>query len=110
VPDDHRVRGIEHYQDRLGGFIANVLVSDVVDEPLLKQLQNAGLVSRKRKRDSDALHLMYAIHHHCNWFVTLDLKDFRKDVAPLCRGLSIVTPSELAAELAGIPKGIEPDI
>jgi predicted nucleic acid-binding protein len=86
----------------LGGFIANVGVSDVVDEPLFEQLKNAGLASGKpSRRDSDALHLMYAVHHHCDWFVTLD-SDFTTELEPLCRGLRIVRPSELVAELEGI--------
>jgi predicted nucleic acid-binding protein len=104
ITDDHRVRSIDHLQDPLGGFIANVEVSDVVDRPLYDALLAAGLKNKhnkKRQRESDALHLMYAVHDKCAWFVTLDphFLDIRPTLAPLCRGLKIVKPSELDQDL-----------
>jgi predicted nucleic acid-binding protein len=73
------------------------MVTEIVDERLFSDLKKAGI------SDGDARHLMYAIHNKCDRFVTLDTSDLlpkRSDVAPLCRGTKIVTPSELAAELS----------
>jgi hypothetical protein len=73
------------------------MVTETVDEGLFSDLTKASL------SDSDARHLMYAVHNKCDRFVTLDTYDLlpkRSDVAPLCRGTKIVKPSELVAELA----------
>ena len=50
VADDHRVRAVSHQQDHLGGFIANVEVSDVVDQKLFDGLIAAGLKIKPTKR------------------------------------------------------------
>jgi predicted nucleic acid-binding protein len=98
VADDHRVLGFWNQEDsRFGTVSTNPIVTEIVDEGLFSSLKKAGL------SDGDARHLMYAIHNKCGRFVTLDTHDLlprRSDVAPLCRGTKIVTPSELAAELS----------
>ena len=97
VPDDHRVIGFWNQEGRFGTDSTNPMVTEIVDEGLFSDLKKAGL------SDDDAKHLMYAIHNKCDRFVTLDTRDLlpkRAQVAPLCRGTKIVTPSELAAELS----------
>jgi len=98
VTDDHRVLGIHNSQDHLGGFSVCPLVTEVVDEELLRELKRAGL------KDADARHLMYATHNTCDRFVTTDphFLDQRADLEALCRGVLIRKPSELAAELAAM--------
>jgi predicted nucleic acid-binding protein len=96
VADDHRLLGFWNQEDRLGTVSVNPMLTEIVDERLLSDLKKAGI------SDGDARHLMYAIHNNCDRFVTLDTSDLlpkRLDVAQLCRGTKIVTPSELAAEL-----------
>jgi hypothetical protein len=96
VSSDHKLLGFATAQDQLGGFIAYPLVSDVVDDPLLLQLLEAGLTK------PDAYHVMYAVHNGCTRFVTLDTRDLlprRTQVEDLCPTLRIVTPSQLVAEL-----------
>jgi len=96
VQKDHTVLGFAHSADRLGGFVAYPLVTDVVDEALLRGLKAVGL------SDPDARHVMYAVHNGCSRFVTLDTKDIlpkRFQVEAVCVGLKIVTPAELAEEL-----------
>jgi hypothetical protein len=97
VADDHRVLGFWNQEGRLGTVSTNPMVTEIVDERLFSDLKKAGI------SDSDARHLMYAIHNKCDRFVTLDTRDLlpkRSDVAPLCRGTKIVKPSKLAAELS----------
>jgi predicted nucleic acid-binding protein len=81
-----------------------LLVGDVVDRPLYEEILAAGLKKDRGRseRQSDALHLMYAVHDQCEWFVTLDpdFHDIRAKLEPLCRGLRIVTPGELEADLS----------
>jgi len=75
----------------------NPIVTEIVDEPLFSDLKKVGI------SDADARHLMYAVHNKCDRFVTLDTRDLlpkRSAVVPLCRGMKIVTPSELVAELS----------
>jgi len=96
VSDDHSVLGFFNITDQLGGFTANPMVTEIVDEGLFVQLRKEGL------RDADARHLMYAVHNACVRFVTTD-PDFlnrRPQLQRLCRGLTIVTPVELATELS----------
>ena len=87
VRDDHRVLnlgpGFAHSQDYLGGFIANPIVTDIVDEQLFNDLKSAGL------KPPDARHLMYAVTNRCQAFVTLDghfLKR-RRELESLCRDI-----------------------
>jgi hypothetical protein len=92
------LKGYRHASLRFFDTVStNPMVTEIVDEGLFSSLKKAGL------SDGDARHLMYAIHNKCDRFVTLDTRDLlpkRWDVAPLCRGTKIVTPSELAAELS----------
>jgi hypothetical protein len=98
VADDHRLLGFWNQEDRrLGTVSVNPILTEIVDEPLFADLKKA------RISDPDARHLMYAVHNMCERFVTLDTRDLlpkRSDVEPLCRGMKIVKPSELAAELS----------
>jgi predicted nucleic acid-binding protein len=97
VADDHRVLGFWNQEGRFGTEFTNPMVTDIVDTGLFSDFKNAGL------SESDARHLMYAIHNKCDRFVTLDTSDIlpkRSHVAPLCRGTKIVKPSELVAELS----------
>lgn len=99
VADDHRLIGFWNVEDpRLGTVSVNPMLTEIVDEPLFSGLKAVGI------SDADARHLMYAVHNKCERFVTLDTRDLlpkRSDVEPLCRGMKIVTPSELVAELSG---------
>jgi predicted nucleic acid-binding protein len=98
VADDHRLIGISHQEDRRWGTVSNnPMLTEIVDEPLFSGLKALGI------SDADARHLMYAVHNKCDRFLTLDTRDLlpkRLDVEPLCRGMKIVTPSELVAELS----------
>jgi hypothetical protein len=98
VADDHRVVGSWNLEDRRFGTVSvNPIVTEYVDEPLFSDLKAVGI------SDADAKHLMYAVHDKCDRFVTLDTRDLlpkRADVEPLCRGMKIVKPSELVAELS----------
>ena len=83
-----------------------MFVSDVVDQQVFERLISAGLKikpTKRRQRESDALHLMYAVHQRSDWFVTLDpdFLDKRSVLEPLCRGVRIVTPVELETLLSG---------
>ena len=91
VQDDHRLLGYSYLQDQYGGFIANPLVTDIVDEPLLEMLINAGL------KNADPWHLMYATDR----FVTLDrgFLDRRVLLEGYCPGIRIVKPTELVAQV-----------
>jgi hypothetical protein len=106
VHDDHCVLGFSNQADQYGGFIANPLVSDAVDETLFADLKKVifpGLKVLKERDRSDVLHLVNAVCNHCDFFVTHDIKHFidrRKDLESMCRGLRIVKPSELWAELS----------
>ena len=102
--DDHRVLEFCNQADQYGGFIANPLVSDAIDETLfadLKEVMFPGKVLKERDR-SDVLHLVNAVCNHCDFFVTHDMHfiDKRKKLESMCRGLRIVKPSELWAELS----------
>ncbi len=95
VEKDHEVLGFSLQQDQYGGFIASPLVTDVVDNELFNDLRSQGL------DDQDARHLMYAACNGCERFVTLD-PDFltrRVGLEARCKGIRIVKPSELVAEL-----------
>lgn len=100
IADDHVVLGFSSMGDQYGGFIASPLVSDVVDAPLLASLKSEGL------KEGDARHLMYAVAHGCDWFITTD-PDFgigepllRAALEIHCRGLRIRAPSEIVTTLA----------
>jgi hypothetical protein len=95
VADDHKVIGFHNQMDRLGTVAVGPFVTEYVDEGLFKNFTKAGL------KGADARHLMYAVHNRCAWFVTTDphFIDRRAQLEPLCRGLKIVTPIELTAEL-----------
>jgi len=95
VQEDHRLLGFSYLQDQYGGFIANPLVTDVVDEALFSALGGIGL------KHGDARHLMNAACNGCHRFVTTD-PDFlvkRDELQALCGDLRIVKPSELFNEL-----------
>jgi len=98
VTDDHRVLGFWKLEDsRLGTVSTNPIVTDFPDEALFSDIKKAGI------SDDDAKHLMYAVHNKCDRFVTLDTRDLlpkRATVEPLCRGMRLVMPSELVAELS----------
>ena len=99
VEEDHEVRGFTASQDRVGGIITIPIVSDIVDQGLYDDLLTTGV------EKDDAHHLMYAAHNKCERFVTLDTRDLlpkRAVLEPACRGMKIVTPTELAGEL-GLP-------
>lgn len=96
VQNDHEVLGFTVSQDGVGGMVTIPLVSDVIDQELYD-----ALLARGAKED-DAFHLMYAICNECDRFVTLDTKDLlpiRAKIEPACRGMRIVTSTELATEL-----------
>jgi hypothetical protein len=94
VHDDLRLLGFQYQQDHLGGSVCNPLATDIIDKVLFDQLTTTGL------EPADTRHLMYAIVNRCDWFITLD-RDFddRGILEPLCRGLRIVKPTEMVAEL-----------
>lgn len=102
VAENHKLLGFHNQMDRLGTVSVTPFVTEYVDADLFKGFTKAGL------KDADARHLMYAVYNGCDWFVTVD-RDFlfarRSQLESLCRGLKIVTPVELAAELklAGAP-------
>ena len=100
VREDHLRVGF-HYQESERGFIGYFALTEVVDEGLLDALKGAGL------KPPDARHLMYAVHNGCDWFTTLDpdFFDRRNKLEAMCRGLRIVNPSELLAELRRAPAG-----
>src|SRR5439155_14653236 len=54
---------------RFGTVSTNPMVTEIIDERLFSDLKKAGI------SDSDARHLMYAIHNKCDRFVTLDTRD-----------------------------------
>jgi hypothetical protein len=97
VTEDYKVLGMHNQMDRLGTVSVTPFVTEYVDVELFKSFMNAGL------KDADARHLMYAVHNRCAWFVTTDphFTDIgrRAELEPLCRGLKIATPVELATEL-----------
>lgn len=96
MSDDHKVLGFSQNTDPCGGYVVAPLVTDVVDETLLAQLQAAGL------KRGDAYHIMYAAHGRCDWFVTLDERDIlprKTDIEALCAPLRVVRPSELTVSL-----------
>jgi predicted nucleic acid-binding protein len=96
VTDDHKLLGFHNQMDRLGTVSVTPFVTESVDADLFTSFTKVGL------KDADARHLMYAVHNGCDRFVTVD-RDFfharRPQLEPLCRGLKIATPVELAAEL-----------
>jgi hypothetical protein len=98
VPKDHSLLGMHNQMDLLGTVSTTPIISDIVDEQLFKRLTFAGL------KEADARHLMYAAHNGCDRFVTIDrhfTSSFRRSrLEALCKGLKIVTPSELVAELS----------
>jgi hypothetical protein len=94
VQDDHRLLGFSHIYGPYGTIAANPIISDVVDEPLFRDLTLLGL------EEEDARHFMYAATNGCERFVTLD-SDFLDRMQVLqarCPSLLVVTPSELVAE------------
>ncbi len=96
MSDDHKILGFSQNTDPYGGYVVAPLVTDVVDETLLAQLQGAGL------KRADAYHIMYAAHGRCDWFVTLDEHDIlpkKTDIETLCAPLRVVRPSELTVRL-----------
>ena len=95
VEKDHDVLGFSYLQDQYGGFIANPLITDVIDDALFEDLRSRGL------DHEDARHLMYAACNGCERFVTLD-PDFltrRVSLEASCKAIRIVKPSELVVEL-----------
>lgn len=95
LTDDSRLLGITtvHHE---GMFISYPILTGIVDEGLYATFVAAGL------KDLDAQHLTDAVHNGCDRFVTTDnhfLKSRRATLEAACRGLRIVKPSELVAEL-----------
>ena len=96
VQGDHRLLGFSHIDYGQRGFIANPIVTDIVNEELFAHLSVLGL------EDGDAKHVMYAVANDCQLFVTLDTRDIlphRKAIEAVCRGMRILKPTELVAEL-----------
>ena len=87
-------------EEENGSFASWYTGTHVVDEDLYRSLLNFGL------KEEDACHLMYAVHNLCETFLTLDKhflgtssNSMRGELEKLCRGLRILKPSELLAEL-----------
>ena len=98
--DASELTGFASAQDQLGGLVTIPIMTDIVDEALLRDLQQRGADI------DDAKHLMYAVHHACDCFITLDEKDIlpiRATLEGACRGLKILTPSELLTQLGPAP-------
>jgi hypothetical protein len=96
VSNDHRLVGIHNQMDHLGTVATTPIISEIVDDVLFKRLTEAGL------KEADARHLMYAACNGCDRFVSTD-PDFTErtlQLEALCPVLTIVRPSELAAELS----------
>jgi hypothetical protein len=96
VSNDHKLVGIHNQMDRLGTVSTTPIISDIIDDALFKSLTAAGL------EDADARHQMYAACNGRDRFVTTDpdFTDRKLQLEAICPDLKIVTPSELAAELA----------
>jgi hypothetical protein len=90
--------GVHNQMNHLGTVCVTPILTEIVDEPLFGRLIAAGL------KKADARHLMYAAHsdNACDWFVTIDpdFMDRRAQLEDVCRGLRIVTPSELVVEFS----------
>jgi hypothetical protein len=96
VPNDHKLLGIHNQMGPRGTVAVTPMLTEIIDEGLFKSLTAAGL------KDADARHLMYAARNGCDRFVTTDPHFISRlpQLESLCQGLTIVTPSELAAELS----------
>ena len=94
--DDHLLLGFNHSRDHLGGFVTNPILTEIVDEQLFSVFRRAGL------KPPDARHLMYAVTDGCQALVTLDrhFLNRRSELESLPRGIRILSPSELLAELS----------
>jgi hypothetical protein len=93
--NDHSVLGFQTHADQYGGYVANPLVSDIVDAYLYADLLAAGLKS------DDAKHFMYAVHNGYQRFLTCD-KGFlsrRTALESRCPEIRIQKPSELTSEI-----------
>lgn len=95
VKEDHQLRG-SRAQFGYGWFNSSPILTEVVDESLFAAFKAAGL-----RDNADARHLMYAVHNKCDRFVTTDphFLDRRSVLETSCRGLRIMKPSLLVAEL-----------
>ena len=97
IANDEKVLGVDTQYDRLGGFVANPMVSDVQDEPLRDGLVKRGLVQR------DAEHLAQAISNHCSIFLTRDettiINPHRDWIEETFPPLKVRLPSELLNEI-----------
>lgn len=102
ITNDEKVLGFDTQYDRLGGFIANPMVSDVQDEPLRDQLMRRGLSQR------DAEHLAQAISNRCSVFLTRDertiINPHRSWIEETFPPLKIRLPSELLSEIEAAEK------
>jgi hypothetical protein len=98
VPLDHRLEGFSFVPDPYEGFTNSPMLSDIVDQGLFDQLR---VILPNKRSEPDARHLMYAVVNGCVYFVTLDTRDILPNKAQLdslCRGMTIVRPTELVAE------------
>ena len=97
VSDDHRVLGFNTIDYGYRGFIASPLVTDIVDERTFAKLKDLGL------KNTDARHVMYALHNGCVRFVTTDphFLTRRNAIEGAYPAIHIVKPSELLREVAG---------
>jgi hypothetical protein len=94
VRHNHGLLRIERQRALHRGLAAQPLPIELVDAPLFVELANAGL------KPLDARHLMYAVANRCHRFVTLGADfDSCPALRTLCRGLLIVKPSDLSAEI-----------
>ena len=94
--DNHGLVHIVHSRDGVGGLVASPAPTQRVDPPLFVELANAGI------EPAAARHLMYAVANRCNRFVALDDLYRHPALATLCRGLVILPPSALAAEMGNL--------
>lgn len=96
VSNDYKLLGFHNQMGRLGTVAVTPFITEIIDEGLFKSLIAAGL------KNADARHLMYAARNDCDRFVTTDPHFTSRllQLESLCKGLKIVKPSELTAELS----------
>jgi len=91
------------YPSGLGGAINSPNLNAILDQVLMDTFHAPGTANKAKTplAKLDAQHLMCAVVNCCDWFVTTDPIILNKKVTleDSCRGLHIVKPSELVAEL-----------
>jgi len=88
---------------QLGGAINSPIMNSIIDPVLMDTFHAPGSADKANTplAKLDAQHLMYAVANGCDWFVTTDpiILNNKVTLEKSCRGLLIVRPSELVAEL-----------